>query len=210
MEQKNIVYGVLAVAVACGLVFVLYQQQEAQPAEDYELGEEDLEESWYVDADPAPVEEGSILQPCGQQETSYKRDLCWRFEAFDYQDPERCLNIEYGPDRIICIRSIARDFVSLDIQEKLGECEETYSDDNPGYYACISPYDAQFKNDKLAICNEYFSENISQKYRCHAEVARELLDYDICYAISDQAGRENCVWIVDFENPGVEVDEFTG
>jgi hypothetical protein len=208
MEQKNIIYGILGVIVLCGIVFILYQQQESQPPQDFELEEEDLEESWYYDADPTPVEQGSILQECGQQETSYKRDLCWRFEAFDSQDPEKCLNIESEPDRITCLRTLARDFIAPDVQAKLDECDETYYNDNAGYYACIAPYNAQLKNDKLAVCSQYFSDNRGQQVRCLEEVARELYDRTICDSIPEQNYREHCYWVYDTEVLGQEPEDW--
>lgn len=192
---------VLAVVVVFGGIFVLYQTQEP------ETGEDDFEVDFgpvpTVDVDyTTPVEPGSILNECGVQETQYKRDLCWRFESLDEANAEKCLNIVERPDRIICIRAIARDFESEAVKEDIARCDSYFSESIEKGFACYEPVLIKMKSEKLAVCNEFFDDDEVQRFRCHAEVARELLDYSICDAMQVQAYKDNCYFILDFETQG--------
>lgn len=171
--NRKIFGAVLAFIIVSLIVFVLYQQQEALvPDSDFGPVSEDeiYDEDYY-----APVEQGSVLDECGSQETRYKRDLCWRFDAFEAMDPELCLNIEANADKIICIRTVAIDV-------------------------------GGGKRDMLAVCDKYIVGNEFQRYRCHSEVAKELIDYSICDAMPLEY-KGICVALVDSENPYSETRE---
>jgi len=165
--DRRIFAVVLAFIVFSTIVFVLYQQQESLvPDGDFGPASEDeiYDEEYY-----SPVVQGSILAECGTQETQYKRDMCWKFDAFDAMDPGFCLNIENYADRVICVRTIARGTQGG-------------------------------KGEMLAVCNDYLSDDDFQRYRCQAEVAKELLDYSICDAMPFDY-KAICVSLVDAENP---------
>lgn len=166
MDRKLLIGIALGFILISAIIFVLYQQQESVVPND-DFGPED-EFEIYDDTYYAPVEQGSILDECGTQETQYKRDLCWRFEAFDTMNPALCLNIGEYSDRIICIRAIARD--------------------------------TEGKGAMLSVCDQYIKDDEAQRYRCHSEVAKELIDYGICDAMPE-AYREICLRLVDAENP---------
>ena len=173
MDRKIVIGAILAFVVISVIVFVMYQQQEDYvQEEDFGPEEEaDIHDGTYYE----PVEQGSILDECGSQETQYKRDMCWKFEAFDYLDPERCLNIEENSDKIICLRTIARD--------------------------------TEGKGAMLAVCNQYLADDAFQKYRCHSEVAKELIDYTICDAMPLEH-QGICFNLVDAENPYPETRDW--
>jgi len=200
MEQKTAIGVLIAIIVVCGIIFVLYQQQESQPLE--EEYEPDFGPVPGVEIDYAAPVPGSILDECGTQETQYKRDLCWRFEAYDEMNAEKCLNIEENSDRVICIRAIARDFQSEPVLEKEAVCDSYFTESSAKAFSCYEALLPEIRSEKLAICNQYFKDGEMQLYRCHAEVARELLDYSVCDAIPKQAYKDNCYFIIDFENPG--------
>ncbi len=203
MRTKIVLGAILAFIVFSAIVFALYQQQEAQPIE--EEYEPDLGELPFIDeANLDPVEPGSVLGKCGTQATAFDRDFCWFFEALDEADPDKCLEVEERPRRIDCIRAIARDFESEQTQQGFEDCNASYYEDIFGYLDCIDGLVPKMGKEKLAICNEYFENDETQRYRCHAEVARELLDYSICEAIEKKNYRDNCIWIVDLENPLVD------
>ena len=201
MDQKTMAIGaVIAVIIVFGLVFVLYQQQESMPKEeDFEL---DLGPVPTVEVENTPVEPGSILNDCGTQENSYLADECWLFEAYSELDAEKCLNIGERPRRIDCIRAIARDFESEDLRESIGLCDSYFGESAEKALSCFENILPKMRSEKLAICNKFFADDEPQKFRCHAEVARELLDYSICDDMQKQNYRDNCYFIVDFENYG--------
>lgn len=205
MKTKIVLGAILAFIIFSAIVLVLYQQQESQPVE--EGYEPDLGELPFIDeSELQPVEPGSVLGTCGTQATQYDRDFCWFFEAVEEFDAEKCLNVEERPRRIDCIRAIARDFESEETEQALKDCNSSYYKDIMGYLGCVEGLAPQMREEKLAICNKYFAEDETQKYRCHAEVARELLDYTPCENIplSKKNYRDNCFWIVDLENPLVD------
>lgn len=205
MRTKLVLGAILAFIVFSAIVFTLYQQQEALRGEqEYEP---DLGELPFVEeSDITPVAQGSVLSECGSQENQYDKDFCWFFEAYEEMAPDKCLNVEERPRRIDCLRAIARDFESEETQQALDDCNATHTDFE-GYYDCVEGLVPKMKNEKLSICNAYFSDDETQKYRCHAEVARELMDYSICEDIPESTQnyyRKNCFWIVDLENPLVD------
>ncbi len=135
MQQKILFGIVLAFIAISAIVFVLYQQQESQPlVQDYEP---DFDQLAFVEEDLVPVEPGSILLQCGLQETQYKRDLCWLFEATAEVNAEKCTNIAERPVRIDCIRTVAVD-TGGETAEKLAVCNAYLSDDEPQLYMCHS------------------------------------------------------------------------
>ena len=202
--QQRIVFGVIIAVIAISIiVFVLYQAQEAQPlVQDYPLEFEDLPpvEDYYT-----PVEPGSILSECGQQETEYKRDLCWLFEAGKETDASKCLNIAERPRRIDCIRAVARDFESAETKQRIANCEARFSTDTfeerKQLYACLDEMLPEMKQEKLAICNQFLADDQQQVYMCRSEIARDFIDYDICDAMPTQPidYKEHCHFIVDME-----------
>jgi len=170
MQQKIIIGAILAFIVFSAIVFVLYQQQEAEPVQANGLDEIYEHSQSFDEEDLVPVEQGSILSECGSQETQYKRDLCWLFEATEEVNGEKCLNIEERPVRIDCVRTVAVDTE--------GENQE-----------------------KLAVCNQYFSDDEPQRFMCHSTIAKEFLDYSICDAMPIQPNnyKEHCVSVVSGE-----------
>jgi hypothetical protein len=205
MKTKIVLGAILAFVIFSAIVFVLYQQQEAQPLE--EEYEPNLGELPFIDeADLKPVGAGSVLADCGTQATQYDKDFCWFFEAVEEFDADKCLNVEERPRRIDCIRAIARDFESEQTQQGFEDCNASFYQDIMGYLDCVDRLVPRMGDEKLAICDKHFSDDETQRYRCHAEIARELMDYSICEAIppSKKNYRDNCFWIVDLENPLVD------
>ena len=112
-----------------------------------------------------PVEEGSILDSCGSQDTQYARDLCWLYEAGDELDASKCVNIEDRPMRINCIRSIAVAFQSESTSAKIVECNDLLLDIESEndfdsfkiekFYQCYEPLAPLIRSEKTAICDDF-------------------------------------------------------
>jgi len=184
MDQKLAVGLVIAFVAISAIVFVLYQQQEGGPKEiDYEP---DFDELDLLQESDVPVGQDSILEECGSQETQYKRDLCWQFEAFNSQDAGKCINIEASVEEGNCIRAVAKNFLSEQNRLAIESCQASFPSEFEKFYECLDRIYPSVKQDKLGICNSRFSGQPIWLYRCHMDVASELLDQDICTAIPAQ------------------------
>ena len=120
--QKIIIIAILVFIVIVAIVFVAYQIQESVPIEEEYVPE--IDEFGFTEEELIPVEEGSIFDECGTQNTSYARDLCWLYEAGDEFDASKCANIVDRPMRINCIRGVAVGFQSESILAKIDACNE--------------------------------------------------------------------------------------
>jgi hypothetical protein len=184
MDKRIIAVAIIALIAIAAIVFVLYQQQEAQPLEqDYAP---DYNNLGYDTQDLVPLEENSILDECGTQTTSYMRDLCWLFEAGDEFDASKCLNIESRPAKIDCIREIAATYQSMALQAKLDACDVLKQESMARFYVCIENLEPLVRAEKTAICDKYLADDTTQRYMCHSTVAVELNDTAICDALPTQ------------------------
>ncbi len=202
MGSKILVGAVLGFILISVAVYVLYQQQEAQPQEqDYETEFSDLPppEDDYVAPQP-----GSILQECGQQETQHSRDMCWLYEAADELDASKCLNIESRPTRISCIRGLAVGYESDATYEKEMACGERYADDLGQFFDCIDALIPTLRQEKLSICDQFLADDQTQMYLCKTDVAKELVDYSICETMPTNF-KESCMHVVSTEDVGMSI-----
>jgi hypothetical protein len=181
MDNRIIAIAIIAFIAIAAIVFVLYQQQESRPLEqDYEPSTPGLGPDA---AGLVPVEPGSVLDACGSQETSYMRDMCWLFEAgYDFE-ASKCLNIGDRPARIDCIRSVAIGYQSEAVQAKLDACDALMQTSMDSFYNCLDRAWPEARAEKLAICNEFFPDDETQKWMCHSTVAVEMNDTEICDAM---------------------------
>ncbi|MFA4855717.1 MAG: hypothetical protein WC634_03975 [archaeon] len=184
MDKRIIAGAIIALIAIAAIVFVLYQQQEAQPLEqDYEPTYDNL---GYDEQALVPLEENSPLDECGTQTTSYMRDLCWLFKAGEEFDASKCLNIESRPTRIDCIRSIAAAYQSEALQAKLDACDALMQESMAPFYDCRDKLEPQVRAEKTAICDKYLQDDKTQLYMCHSTVAVGLNDTAICDALPTQ------------------------
>lgn len=171
MQQKIAVGIILAFIVFSAVVFVLYQQQEAQPPPEDNLDEIFKSSQSFVEEDLVPVERGSILLECGTQESEGKRDLCWLFEATAEVNAAKCMNIVERPARIDCLRTVAVD-TEGSIVEKLGVCDQYLSDDEPQRFMCHSTVAKEFL--EYSICEAMPEQPNNYKAHCISIVDGEF------------------------------------
>lgn len=184
MDKRIIAAAIIALIAIAAIVFALYRQQEAQPPEqDYKQDYNDL---GYEEQGLVPLEENSLLEECGTQTTGYMRDLCWLFKAGDGLDASKCLNIESRPTRIDCIRSIASNYQSEELQAKIDACDSLLQESMAPFYICIENLEPRVRSEKTAICDKYLADDATQRYLCHSTVAVELNDTAICDALPTQ------------------------
>ena len=198
MLQRIAIGAIVAFIAVSAIVFVLYQQQESQPlVQDHDPVLLDFP----VDEQPIAPEQGSILLQCGTQETQYKRDLCWMFEASDGLDASKCLKIVERPVRIDCIRVVAKLFESPETSQQIAACEESFSEEIPSLFKCLEVLEPQIRAEKLSVCDSFLSDDVPQLYMCRSEVAKELFDKSICDAMPEQPTdyKAHCHWILDSE-----------
>ncbi len=204
--QKIIIIAVLVFIVIAAIVFVAYQFQESVPIEEEYVP--DIDEFGFTEDELVSVEEGSILDDCGTQDTLYARDLCWLYEAGDELDASKCANIEDRPMRINCIRGIAVAFQTEETIAKMVVCNELLLDIESEnelddfkiqkFYECYEPLESQIRAEKTAICDEFFTDDEVQRYMCHATIAVELEDTAICDTLPIQPTdfKQHCLSMV--------------
>ncbi len=204
--QKIILIAILVFVVITVIVFVAYQIQESVPIEEEYVPE--IDEFGFTEEELVPVEAGSILDECGSQDTPYARDLCWLYEAGDELNASKCLNIEERPMRINCIRAIAVAFQSEGTLAKIEACNALLlgiESENEfdvfkieKFYECLEPLEPQIRAEKTAICDEFFTDDKTQRYMCHATIAVELNDTVICDALPTQPTdfKQHCLSMV--------------
>jgi len=204
--QKIIIIAVLVFIVIAAIVFVAYQIQESAPIEEEYVPE--IDEFGFTEEELTPVEEGSILDDCGTQDTSYARDFCWLYEAGDELDASKCANIVERPIRINCIRGIAVAFQSEEMFAKTDACNLLLLDIGSEnefdafkiekFYKCLELLESPIRAEKTAICDEFFTDDETQRYMCHATIAVELNDTVICDALPTQPTdfKQHCLSMV--------------
>jgi len=204
--QKIIIIAVLVFIIITAIVFVAYQIQESAPLEEEYVPE--IDEFGFTEEELIPVEEGSILDDCGTQDTAYVRNLCWLYEAGDELDASKCANITDRPMRINCIRGIAVAFQTEETIAKIDACNLLLLDIESEnefdvfkiekFYECFEPLEPQIRAEKTAICDEFFTDDETQRYMCHATIAVELGDTVICDALPTQPTdfKQHCLSMV--------------
>ena len=204
--QKIIIIAVLVFIVIAAIVFVAYQIQESALVEEEYVPE--IDEFGFTEEELVPVEEGSILDDCGTQDTPYARDLCWLYEAGDELDASKCANITDKPMRINCIRGIAVVFQTEETIAKIDACNLLLLDIESEnefdafkiekFYKCLGSLEPQIRAEKTAICDEFFTADETQRYMCHATIAVELDDTVICDALPTQPTnfKQHCLSMV--------------
>ncbi len=205
-SQKIIIIAVLVFIALAAIVFVLYQAQEAAPAEIEYVPS--INEFGFTGEELITVEEGSILDECGTQDTQYVRDLCWLYEAGDELDASNCMNIEERLMRINCIRAVASVFQTEETFAKIELCNEILLDIESEneldpfkvtkFYECFEPLHPQIRAEKIAICDTFLEDDETQRYMCHATVAVELEDEEICNTLPTQPTdfKQHCLSMV--------------
>lgn len=197
MQKKNLAIGIaLAFVAFSAIAFVLYQQQQNQPLEqDYKKEFSDID---FTEGELSPVSEDSILHGCGALQTLAEKDLCLALESTSEQNADKCTLISERPARIDCIRAVAVDYESDSIKEKLAYCEEISVMEYNSFVECMDALQSQMLQEKLAICNKYFSNDTTQKYMCQSVIARNLGNISVCDPMLEPY-KQHCINMVQSE-----------